>query len=123
MAARSRTSDAALFTAAHRLHHKEQFDLVYREGRRSSDNNFLVLSRQNGLSHARLGLSISAKAVGNSVSRNRIKRAVRESFRKSVNRLPGADIGVNARAGAKISTNAALTHSLEQVWDKLARHA
>jgi ribonuclease P protein component len=123
MAARSRTSDAALFTAAHRLHHKVQFDLVYREGRRSSDNNFLVLSRQNGLSHARLGLSISAKAVGNAVSRNRVKRAVRESFRNSLHRLPGADIVVNARSGAKTATNAALAHSLEQVWDKLARHA
>jgi ribonuclease P protein component len=123
LAERVRTSTAAPFTTAHRLRHKEQFDLLYREGRRFNNSNFLVLARINSLPHARLGLSISAKAVGNAVNRNRVKRAIREYFRLNLHRLPSIDIVVNARSGAKSADNAALTHSLGQLWDKLARHA
>jgi len=123
MAERLRTLSAASFTPAHRLRHKPEFDLLYREGRRHSDNLFLVLTRQNTLPHARLGLSISAKAVGNAVNRNRVKRAVRESFRLNMYRLPSVDIVVNARPPARTAPNPLLTRSLEQLWDKLARHA
>ena len=123
MAERLRTLTAASFTPAHRLRHKPQFDLLYREGRRHSDSMVLVLTRPNMLNHARLGLSISAKAVGNAVSRNRIKRVLRESFRLNLHRLPCIDVVVNARAPAKTASNAQLARCLEQLWDKLARHA
>ena len=79
--------------------------------------------RPNDLSHARIGLSISAKAVGNAVSRNRIKRVIRESFRLHQKQLPNIDIVVNARAPARTAPNLQLTHSLELLWAKLARHA
>ena len=123
MAERLRTLHAAQFSAAHRLRHKAEFDLVYREGRRYSDSLFLVLARSNSVDRPRLGLSISSKAVGNAVSRNRIKRAVRESFRNYAVHLPSVDIVVNARPAAKASDNSALAYSLERLWDKLARHA
>jgi ribonuclease P protein component len=123
MVERARTSDAAPFTAAHRLRHKEQFDLVYREGRRLSDSNFQIVSHSNSTPHARLGLSVPSKTIGNAVNRNRVKRVVRESFRLNVHRLPCVDVVVNARPGAKSAVNEALAHSLEQLWDKLARHA
>jgi ribonuclease P protein component len=123
MVERLRTPTAASFTPAHRLRHKPQFDLLYREGRRHSDNHFLILARPNTLIHARLGLSIAAKAVGNAVSRNRVKRVVRESFRLNLHRLPSIDIVVNARPPARNAPNLQLTRSLEQLWDKLARHA
>ncbi len=123
MVERLRTSNAASFTAAHRLRAKPQFDLLYRKGRRINDPNFLVLALANDLPHARLGLSISAKAVGNAVNRNRVKRTIRESFRRNLQRLRNIDIVVNARNSARNASNPALTHSLEQLWDKLARHA
>ena len=123
MAERLRKLSAASFTPAHRLRHKPEFDLLYREGRRHSDSLFLILTRANTLAHARLGLSISAKAVGNAVNRNRVKRAVRESFRLSLHRLPPLDVVVNARSAARNAPNPLLTRSLEQLWDKLARHA
>ena len=123
MVERLRTLTAASFTPAHRLRHKPQFDLLYREGRRHSDNLFLVLTRPNSLTHARLGLSIAAKAVGNAVNRNRVKRVIRESFRLNLYRLPALDIVVNARPLARTTLNPLLARSLEQLWDKLARHA
>jgi len=123
MAERLRTLTAASFTPAHRLRHKPQFDLLYREGRRHGDTYFLVLTRPNQLAHARLGLSIAGKAVGNAVNRNRVKRVIRESFRLNLHRLPLVDIVVNARPPARAAINPLLTRSLEQLWDKLARHA
>ena len=123
MAQRLRNPKAAPFTPAHRLHRKAEFDLLYREGRRYADNFFLALARDNSLAHPRLGLSISAKAVGNAVNRNRVKRVVRESFRLNLTRLPAADIVINARGSAKTAENEFLMRSLEQLWDKLARHA
>ena len=45
-------------------------------------NGFKIIFRQNKLSVSRLGLAVSSK-VGNAVKRNRIKRIVREEFRKS----------------------------------------
>jgi ribonuclease P protein component len=111
------------FTPAHRLHHKSEFDRVFREGRRYSDSLILMLARPNRLDHARLGLTVSVKAIGNAVNRNRVKRLVRESFRVHLDRLPAADIVVNPRPAARAAVNTVLSRSLEQLWDKLARHA
>lgn len=116
-------STPARFTPVLRLRHKPEFDLLYREGRRIGDGNFLLVVRPNALPHARLGLSIAAKTVGNAVNRNRVKRVLRESFRKNMHRLPAVDIVVNARPATRAAANPALARSIEQLWDKLARHA
>lgn len=123
MAGSTRSTVPAKFTPAHRLRHKPEFDLLYREGRRLGDANFLLIVRPNALAHARLGLSVAAKAAGNAVNRNRVKRLLRESFRLNLHRLPPVDIVVNARPPARLADNRALAHSIQQLWDKLARHA
>ncbi len=62
------------------LKKNEDFKRVY-QAKRSHANRLLVLYiRENGLSVNRLGISVSKK-VGNSVTRHRIKRLVKESFR------------------------------------------
>jgi ribonuclease P protein component len=123
MVERSRISVVARFRPEQRLQHKPEFDLLYRDGRRYSDAYFLLLARRNSLPYSRLGLSISAKAVGNAVNRNRVKRVVRESFRVHASRINGLDLVVNARVPARVATNLVLARSLEQLWDKLARNA
>jgi len=104
------------FKRAQRLRKRSEFDRVYRDARRFTDNLFTVLVRANDGPHARLGLAISTRAAGNSVRRNRLKRLIRESFRQHQHLLPPVDIVVNARAGVRAAENAAIAKSLEKHW-------
>jgi ribonuclease P protein component len=54
----------------------------------------------NALGHARLGLAISKRVSKRAVERNRIKRLVRESFRRARLQLPAVDVMVMAREQA-----------------------
>jgi ribonuclease P protein component len=111
----------ATFPPPRRLHHKREFDSVYRQGKRVSGSHFLVIAIANNNEGARLGLSVSAKSVGNSVNRNRVKRIIRDSFRNAQTLLPPIDIVVNSKPAAKAATNEVLRQSLEQHWTDIAR--
>jgi ribonuclease P protein component len=73
-----------------RLSRSRDFDTVYRRGR-SVSTRFLTLywfSREEETGEPRLGLAVP-KAAGSSVTRNRIKRQLREIWRA---RLDGASL-------------------------------
>lgn len=108
-------------TPRQRLKTKREFDGVYGQARRSADSCFLVLARKNAHGMARLGLSISARNVGNAVRRNLVKRLVRESFRLHQHDLPVADIVVNARSAVRTADNNAILRSLERHWQSIAQ--
>jgi ribonuclease P protein component len=107
------------FTRPQRLLKAAAFTAVYARRLRVVDDNFAVNALPNTLGHARLGLSIGAKAVGNSVARNRVKRQVRESFRRAAADLGGIDVVVGARNGARTAHNAQLRESLDGLWKKI----
>jgi ribonuclease P protein component len=112
---------AKAFKPTQRLRKRSEFDRVYRDARRSTDNLFSVFARPNDGTQARLGLSIAARLVGNAVRRNRVKRLIRESFRQHQHRLPVVDIVVNARAGAREATSAAIAESLRRHWQAVIK--
>ena len=88
-----------------RLSRSGDFDRVYREGN-SRGNRFLVLysfARDQGdtADGARLGLSVGRK-IGKAVTRNKVKRVVRESFWELADGLePGHDYVIVARPGVE----------------------
>ncbi|MBT8767304.1 ribonuclease P protein component [Pseudomonas boanensis] len=81
----------------------------------------LLLARDNGLDHPRLGLVIGKKAVKLSVERNRLKRQIRESFRHNLESLAGWDIVIVAKRGIGDLENPELRHQFAKLWKRLAR--
>ncbi|NNF17534.1 MAG: ribonuclease P protein component [Gammaproteobacteria bacterium] len=104
-----------------RLVNGDQFNRVFQRNQRSRDQYFVVLARSNHLPYARLGLAISRKAAGDAVPRNRLKRLVRESFRKTQTDIAGLDCVVMARPGAAQCHGTVLLKSLDNHWAQVAR--
>jgi len=71
------------FDACKRLLKASEFKYVFSKANKISNYPFIVLVRKNEFSHSRLGLAISKKAIKLAVQRNRIKRLIRETFRKN----------------------------------------
>ncbi|HXG50422.1 MAG TPA: ribonuclease P protein component [candidate division Zixibacteria bacterium] len=87
-----------------RLRKRPEFIDLSRRGKKIHTPHFVVITRPNDGKQARLGVTVSAK-VGNAVARNRVKRLVRECFRRCRRDIvPVLDVLVIARdAAADIS--------------------
>ncbi len=70
------------FRRTDRLTKRYEFRQVQLSGRRIHTPHFLIVVRPNSLENTRLGITVTKK-VGNAVQRNRIKRVVREVFRRN----------------------------------------
>jgi len=106
------------FSKNRRLTDGESFDRVFKKARPSRDNMFTVLTTENKSCDARLGMAIAKKHCKLAVSRNRLKRIVRESFRLHREQLAGLDIVVINRPGTHKARNQALHESLAKHWQK-----
>lgn len=100
------------FTKADRIRTASDFRNLSRQGKRHFSDYFIIVFRKNQFSRSRLGITVSKK-VGKAVTRNRIKRIIREFFRSNKTVLPvGADINVIARKPAGTIGNVALRNHL-----------
>lgn len=72
---------------------------MYREGQRHTAGPLIVRYRRNELGHPRFGLAVGRR-VGNAVTRNRVKRWLREAARHEREDLEGFDIVFIARPSA-----------------------
>ena len=109
------------FPKTRRLTKSSGFRHVFKTDTRSVDSRFLVLARMNKLGFARLGMAISKRNVKTAVKRNRIKRLVRESFRRHQDELTGLDIVVVSQKRINMSKNHELTESLDSHWEKISK--
>jgi ribonuclease P protein component len=88
------------FPKSARLRKRPEFLRLSRTGRKVHSAHFVIVSGTNERGETRLGITVSSK-VGNAVVRNRIKRSIREFFRRRRHELNlGKDILVIARKSA-----------------------
>lgn len=109
------------FPRSLRLLKSRDFTLVFREGFASKDRYFTLIARRNGTGRPRLGLAVSRKVASKAVSRNRLKRVIRESFRIHRPDLRDLDIVAMARTAAVATDNERLYESLARHWQRLNR--
>jgi len=79
-------------SAAHRLSGSAQFSLAIRTGRRAGSGTLVVhLARPDSGDRPRVGFVVS-RSVGNAVTRNRVKRRLRELVRVQADALPNGSV-------------------------------
>lgn len=110
------------FSRHKRLLIPRQFKAVFDSpGGKIPGKNVLILARENGLDHPRIGMVIGKKSVKLSVERNRLKRLIRESFRQHQDLLGAWDIVVVARRGMAESNNVEIARQFDKFWKRLQR--
>ncbi len=102
-----------------RLRKRREFLAVQNAGERVNGRHFLALVKRGG--SGRVGITVSKK-VGNSVTRNRIKRLVREFIRTSGWVPDTADVVIIAkRTAAGLAGYHEVARDLEQMRGRVAR--
>lgn len=110
------------FSRDKRLLIPRQFKAVFDSpGGKIPGKSVLLLVRENGLDHPRIGMVIGKKSVKLSVERNRLKRLIRESFRLHQALMGGWDIVVVARKGIAESNNVEITRQFGKFWKRIQR--
>ena len=86
------------FRPHERIRSPADFRRAFDRKRSASDAHLIVYGAENGLAHARLGISASRKRVRRAHQRNRVKRLLREAFRLAKSGLPpGVDLVIVPR--------------------------
>ena len=111
--------DAAGLPREARIRRAGDFAVLRQASGRLGGRGFSVRFRQNELGHARLGLAVSKRVSKRAVERNRIKRLLRESFRRIRSQLPPLDLVVMAREQAAGVPGPELLAELDALWRKL----
>ena len=109
------------FVKSNRIVKAEDYRQVFKSSCRSVDDKFLVIAIKNNLNWARLGLAISKKNVSKAVSRNKIKRAIRESFRQNKNILNGMDVVVVAYKRQAAINKKRIIESINTHWKTISQ--
>jgi len=109
------------FSRRRRLITPGQFQSVFADARRSGDRYFTVLYQESGGADARIGFALAKKKLASAVTRNRVRRIGRESFRHERHNLAGFDIVVLGQPAAGQASKAELAASLTRHWQRLRR--
>jgi len=106
-------SGTARFTKADRLLYRAEFLRALAQGRRLHTRHFGITLAPAPAGRPRLGLVVT-KRLGKAVKRNRVRRLLREFFRRHRDRLPPEDLIIMAKKGAS-------TLDYQQIQEELSR--
>ena len=103
------------FSRAARLVSKHDFKFVFDKPRKVYSKHLQILYRTNTLLHARLGIIVAKQIMRLAVDRNRIRRIVRESFRRHQTTLSGVDIVVMLKSVRDLESSL-LRDEIDKLW-------
>lgn len=109
------------FLKSERLLSRQEFLAVQERGAKVSSDCLLALFVRSAKPGRRIGFTVSSK-VGNAVVRNRVRRRLREIYRKRRETLPeGVDVVLIARASAAPADSERLGRAFSAVAQGIAR--
>jgi ribonuclease P protein component len=91
----------ARFSKAERLCHRQDFLRAQTQGKRLHTRHFGLVLAPMATASPRLGLVVTRR-LGKAVKRNRVKRLLREFFRRHKTELPAVDLVIMAKKGAAV---------------------
>lgn len=80
------------FPAKFKIKTSRDFRNILTEGTKTHSQNFILYVKPNSLGFPRLGVSVGKKTSASSVRRNRMKRVLREVFRKNKSAFSSNDV-------------------------------
>jgi len=104
------------FKEKNRLKTKTDFQSIFANGSKAVYRSLLALYLPNSLTYARLGILVSKQKVRQAVSRNLLKRLIRESFRHHQAALKGLDIIILLRSECNPLDKLAYQEQIDQLW-------
>jgi ribonuclease P protein component len=104
-----------VFPRSYRLRKDREFEKVFREGTVIRRDFLLIHALPNHLPHPRLGIRVPGK-ISPAPRRNRIKRWIREGFRRHAQAIGGYDLVVRVNPQSPPSTFA----EVEGIFSELA---
>ena len=108
-------SDCGTYPKAARVRYRREFLTIQRRGLRVHTPSFTVVAyRDNAALRTRMGCAVS-KRVGNSVVRSRVRRLIRECFRRLQDRLSAVDFVVIAKPQAEQYAQSGLLAMVEDL--------
>lgn len=105
---------------AYRLRTRAEYLSVQRRGKRLTTADLVVLWRRGSSDVPRLGITVSRKVSKRAVRRNRLKRWLKESFRRlRLEQGPVVDLVVIAKRSALGRNQLELEAQLQKAWKLL----
>lgn len=80
------------FPSKFKIKTSRDFRNILSEGTKTHSQNFILYAKPNPLGFPRLGVSVGKKASASAVKRNRMKRVLREVFRRNKPAFSSSDV-------------------------------
>ncbi|MEC2075603.1 ribonuclease P protein component [Metabacillus fastidiosus] len=102
-----------------RIKKNEDFQKIFKQGKSMANRQFVIYFLEREESELRIGLSVSKK-IGNAVTRNRVKRLIRQVFLEEKERIANnKDFIIIARKPAAEMSYEEVKSSLNHLFKKM----